>query len=248
MPPKDTITAIYDSRYFTKGKYVADVAGRREQKRRLSWLRRAGIRKGARILDVGCATGDFLAAASPEFEVWGVDVSSYAVEEARARLPEIASRIVAADFDRLPFEADSFDAIVLWDVIEHLEHPRGAVAALVRHLAREGKIVLSTPNAGSAVARRWHFMTPPEHLGFFNRQNLESMLVAEGMALTDWMTRGKWVNLGFMLHKIARVFPEFAPKSLQEKSGMGLLAKFCVYAPTGDIQYATARRAALNGR
>ncbi len=80
-----------------------------------------------RSLDVGCGVGFVVwMLQSPlfRFESHGCDVSALAVENARARLavPDAEQRIRLIDTDaRLPFEAQSFDLITCFDVLEHLD-------------------------------------------------------------------------------------------------------------------------------
>jgi len=245
-PSEETLAALYSGAYFEKGKYGDEDNQRRENQRRLKLLAKLGLPRGARVLDAGCATGDFLSAAR-SYEMWGVDVSEEAVAVAKEHNPEIAERISAQALEELPFEEESFDAIVLWDVIEHLWDPRSTCERLA-HLVRPGGfLVLSTPDIGAVTARlmgrRWAFMTPPEHLGFFSPRSFDWLLERElGLEIVSSFAAGKWVNVGFLSYKLQRVFSELVPTQLVRALQESPLSRMPVYVPTHDIRYIAAQK------
>jgi len=244
-PGREKLFKDYGEEYFGRGKYVQDRAIARENKRRIDWLLKNGLKKGVRVLDVGCATGDFIKASENRFDMWGLDISEFAVEQARLNNPKVSQQIKAGMIEEQVFPDCFFDGIVLWDVIEHLWNPLEMVNKLVKMLKPNGMLAVSTPNIGALTARlmgkRWHFMTVPEHLSFFNRQTINFLLKTTGLTPVGWMTRGKWVNLGFLMYKINRVFPKLFPAFLgrwiKEKANV---ASVVLYLPTGDIQYVAA--------
>lgn len=86
----------------------------------------------ARILDVGCAFGGFLASMPADWDRSGIDVSAFAIEQAARAHPEL--RLAAATLDSNPFRGP-FDVVTSFDVIEHianLQEVAGAIAALLR--------------------------------------------------------------------------------------------------------------------
>ena len=252
LPDQAAIETIYDRDYFTRGKYfdTIDDAQLKEQRRRLRYVKKCGVKPGARILELGCATGDFLELAKRDYEMWGVELSADALDIARRNNPDLADRLLCTSIEKLPASWPQFDAVLLWDVIEHLRDPRLALENLVSHLAPEGRIIVSTPNVDSMSARllkaRWAFMTPPEHLSFFGRRSLRAVFAELGGAECFWTSRGKWVNVQFLAYKIQRTFPEYLPDRALGWMRNKLWSKWSVYVPTGDIQYmgAVFRRAA----
>jgi len=121
---------------------------RPELTRRLA--QRLGSR-GARILDVGCGAGGGIGAARERHPAWvvtGIERDPSLAQKARTR----CSRVIEADLveaiPRLAAAGERFDAIVLADVVEHLEDPIAALAS-VRDVAADGSMLLaSVPNAG----------------------------------------------------------------------------------------------------
>jgi SAM-dependent methyltransferase len=98
----------------------------------------------ARLLDVGCG-GAWLA---DHFERYsGVDVSAEAVEAARSRGRQVELIEPGA---RLPFDDESFDGVVLKDVLEHVDDPVATVLDVRRVLVPGGRVFASSPDA-----QRW---------------------------------------------------------------------------------------------
>ncbi len=103
--------------------------------------------EGMRVLDAGCGLGygsAMLAERSPASLV-GLDLSAEALERARQELGE-AVQLVTGDIRELPFESDSFDLVVCFEVIEHVERQERALAELRRVLAPQGTLLISSPN------------------------------------------------------------------------------------------------------
>jgi SAM-dependent methyltransferase len=99
---------------------------------------------GREVLDAGCGSGygtRMLAAEAPA-RVVGVDISDEAVAATRAEGLEA----VRGDLRELPFEADSFDVVVCFEAIEHVEGPERVIAELRRVLRSDGVLLISSPN------------------------------------------------------------------------------------------------------
>lgn len=101
------------------------------------------VMPGARVLEVGCGLGDLLAAL-PTSDRVGIDVSPRMVELAHARHPELDVRLCDVERDELP--EGPFDAIVLSDVLGHLDDIEKALCRLAPRLAPGGRIVATYYN------------------------------------------------------------------------------------------------------
>ena len=111
-------------------------------------LSRAGLGRGARILDVGCG-GGFLSnpLASDGYSLRGIDRSASSLEAARKRAPFGADASYAVgDALALLEPPASFDAVLLMDLLEHLDDPARAVAEAARMLKPSGILVYHTFN------------------------------------------------------------------------------------------------------
>jgi 2-polyprenyl-3-methyl-5-hydroxy-6-metoxy-1,4-benzoquinol methylase len=159
------------------------------------WSRRYGLAKRCRVvtgrlspgrlLDVGCGTGNFLHEMRRHgWDVAGVEPSERAAEYARQRFGLDVRTGVLDDLD-LP--AGSFDAVSLWQVIEHVPDPRRTLAQVRRLLRPGGLLVVSAPNAGAVDARLfgryWVEWEAPRHLNVFTRDGALRML--HDLAFTD---------------------------------------------------------------
>jgi 2-polyprenyl-3-methyl-5-hydroxy-6-metoxy-1,4-benzoquinol methylase len=197
------------------------------------------------ILDAGCATGEFLSLAAQFFNVRGIDISSFAVEQASREYPILKNKLKAGSLENISFDYNKFDAIAMWDVIEHLQRPRKALHELIKQLKPGGLICVSTPNIGALFAtimgHRWPFMTPPEHQCFFNMETLSRLMGDFGLEKINHMSKGKWVNLRFLLYKIHRVFPATQLKTVLQSITSIVPEKLMVYAPSGDVLYSGFR-------
>jgi len=147
-------------------------------RRRVQMLDRQLPARG-RLLDFGCAAGYFLEVARADgWQVAGVELS-----ESMSQTASQALRIpIATSLERLP-EKD-FDAITLWEVVEHLPRPLQTLNDLRERLRPGGGLMLSTPNTGHWQAIReseaWVGYRPPSHLLFFTQATLTEVLRRAG--------------------------------------------------------------------
>jgi SAM-dependent methyltransferase len=120
---------------------------------------------GRRTLDAGCGTGygsAMLAAAGAD--VVGVDMSGPTVEEAAAGAPR-GVLIEQGDVTSLDHADGSFDLVVCFEVIEHVENPGAALDEFARVLSETGVLVVSSPNRDVYPQGNPHHLrefTPPE--------------------------------------------------------------------------------------
>ncbi len=201
---------LYDASYFSDAgsAHGYDEYGDLERSLRSTFRRRlARIRvpgPGARLLDVGAAYGFGVAeAARAGWTACGVEVSAAAARRAAA-LGDVA----VADAGALPFAAASFDAVTMWDVLEHLPDPHAAVAEVARALRPGGSLVLTTGDVGSLAARvsgaRWHLYTLPEHLFFYTRRSLRILLEAHGLRVEALRADASRYTLGYLVERLRK--------------------------------------------
>jgi SAM-dependent methyltransferase len=148
----------------------------RKLRRVLRW------RDSGRLLDIGCATGEFLRVARRHFEVQGVEVSPTALERARA---SFGDQVFAGDVLEANFHGGAFDVITLFSTVEHLADPV-AVLQECRRLLREGGIlVVKTPNFSSLNRRvlrsGWSGYKLPGHRFFFTPRGVRHLFARVGL-------------------------------------------------------------------
>jgi len=247
-PSDEELRAIYGETYFAPSKYADEDTLRAESDRRLNLLRRfVPPGNGRKVLDAGCATGDFIMHAKSLYDMAGVDISEKAIEVARLRNPEFSDRIRAGSLESCDLMNEQFDAICLWDVIEHVWDPITVCRRLLDRLRPGGYLLLSTPAADAPVARAlgrfWAFMTPPEHLSFLtsrSARHLFERLLSATVKVCE--RKGKRANLGFVLYKVRRISPLLMPEAAVRLFRRPRLNRLALYVPTGDVQYVVVQK------
>lgn len=107
------------------------------------------LRLPIRVLDIGCGLGGFLAClrdSDPDrkqFALTGVDVSEFAITTNESQFPDEGFKVCPAE--RVTDLGQTFDVVTAFDVLEHLDHPDKAAAAISSCLAQDGLFALVVP-------------------------------------------------------------------------------------------------------
>lgn len=111
-------------------------------------LRRYKVGPGARVLDVACGGGLLsLPIARAGYRVEGVDLAEGALEVARQRVPDGADATFRlGDATALDADEGTYDAVLLFDMLEHVEEPARVIAEAVRVVRPGGLVLFSTFN------------------------------------------------------------------------------------------------------
>jgi SAM-dependent methyltransferase len=136
------------------------------------WLA-ADLGSGLDVLDAGCGVGygaEMMARAGAS-RVVGIDLSPEAIAAASERAGEVAEFQVG-DVRDLPFDEGSFDLVVCFEVLEHLEDPEPAITVLKDVLREGGLLIASSPNRGVYPPGN------PHHLHEFTLEELRDALTA----------------------------------------------------------------------
>lgn len=100
--------------------------------------------KPKKILDIGCGTGEtitYLKTVFKKASFVGIDNSKEALKFTKSR----GHNVKKGDALKLPFKDESFDAVLLLDVIEHIKNDAGVIKEAKRVLKPGGVIVLTAP-------------------------------------------------------------------------------------------------------
>jgi 2-polyprenyl-3-methyl-5-hydroxy-6-metoxy-1,4-benzoquinol methylase len=130
-----------------------------------------------RYLDVGCSTGFAVEAARDAgWDAMGVDLNPSAIDFGRRRGLNLQP-IGLADTS---FEPSSFDAVSLFDVLEHLLHPRQTLEQAARLLRPGGIVFVYVPNYASAsrmlMGADAHFIWPTHHLNYYTPLTIDDLM------------------------------------------------------------------------
>jgi 2-polyprenyl-3-methyl-5-hydroxy-6-metoxy-1,4-benzoquinol methylase len=252
LPTKADLAEIYDSSYFRSARadtggqgyrdYVRDEDVHRDiAQRRLERLER--FVPPGRVLDVGAAAGFFVSeAAKRGWDARGIDISAEMVQWGRRRLGVELDRQTLAELEAEP---GSFDAVTMWDYIEHALDPRDDLLR-ARHLLRPaGVIALSTGDAASLTAKvsagRWHLLTPRHHNYFFTANSLRLFVRRHGFEVVYEGHPGATYSVRYLVHKLSTILNVALVRRLADVIGASAVGPLKVPLNLGDIVTLIAR-------
>lgn len=167
---------------------------------------------GRTLLDVGAYTGVFVEVArTAEWDAMGVEPSHWAIQVARdARLPVIQGTLLSPEL-----VGRQFDAITMWDVIEHVSNPREELQRSYNLLAPGGLLLVHTMDIDSLTAKimgsSWPWLMDM-HLHYFSRQRLIWLLRDCGYEVVWHGTQGRFLSLGYLSSRLSAFNDGFAQR------------------------------------
>jgi len=190
-PSLEELAAYYPPGYWWSASNQGGVAGRLEGLYRRVVLRdqarflaRAAGPPPARILDVGCGSGDLLVALRRRgYACVGMDCALTALSAAKAQgLPA-----VLGDYRASPLGPNLFDLVSMFHFLEHVADPSGALAFAHQALRPQGRLVVQAPNAAcwqlALLGARWSGLDVPRHLVDFRACDLERVVERSGFRI-----------------------------------------------------------------
>lgn len=159
--------------------YRNDLKEARERVNRILGL----VNRGSRVLEIGSGSGAFLDAVSPYVErAVGVEPDGNAVHWIRSQLKlEVLAEIPSGEASRA-----EFDLIVMFHVLEHVEHPVEFLSSLRTLLREDGTLVVEVPNIDDALIALYQLPSYEEfyyqkaHLYYFSPRTLSLVLEKAG--------------------------------------------------------------------
>jgi SAM-dependent methyltransferase len=159
-----------------------------------AWLMGLWGERVGRLLEIGCGGGAFLAGMRDlGWEVDGVGGDEKVVASADARF---GLKVRAGSLESAVFPDDSFDAVALSHMIEHVHDPIRLLSECRRVLKPGGRLVLLTPNVESVGHREfrasWISLDPPRHLHLFSLASLGTAAIRAGLRVESLRTTARW--------------------------------------------------------
>lgn len=148
-------------------------------------------RKLNTILEIGAGAGWFLnIARQTGWKAWAVEINRDAI----AKLLEKGVRnIITSSAEDFETDKESFDAVRMWDVVEHLESPRKCLKRVYDSLRPGGLLRLSTTNFNSLSRMvngpEWVYINGSDHIILFDPETITNMLKSVGFQGCSIKTR-----------------------------------------------------------
>jgi SAM-dependent methyltransferase len=161
-----------------------------------------------RLLEIGSGLGNLLVEAQARgYDVTGVEYAEASVRAANKKLG--AARVLQGSIGSVALPDGHFDVCILADVLEHTRNPRADLQAVWRVLKTGGALFIAVPSLDSWSAKllrqRW-MEFKVEHLFFFDRQTLQSLLFLAGFDCIDIRSGRKTLSPEYVIQHFER-FP-----------------------------------------
>lgn len=196
--------------------------------------------EGGRLLEIGSATGEFLAAATSTFKVTGVEADTASCAIARARGFNCFNSTL---FDA-QFPTAYFDVVTLYHVIEHFPSPQQVLKEIHRILWPKGWMVIETPNIATIWYRllgaRWRQFIP-DHRFFFTPETIKRICVENGFEVVAIRSVSKAMSLRLFISRLGRYHQPTARVLAKWSDTLGLSDK-TLHLNLGDVMRIYARR------
>lgn len=138
-------------------------------------------RKTNKMIDVGCGMGYFLEVAkSRGWEVFGTEYTDKAIEICESKGITMHQGVL----DVNNYEAESFDVVTSFEVIEHINNPIEEVSNIHHLLRKQGAFYVTTPNFNSLLRyhlkEEYNVIVYPEHLCYYTPKTLKDLMRSNG--------------------------------------------------------------------
>ena len=194
QPTREQLQQVYSKEYYVKSEWSPQYVGYRDYltstdlqsaRKLFAPVTALGEGAGRRLLDIGCATGNVLEVARQHgWNASGIEISPWAAARARERGFSVAER----QLEECEFEPAVFDAVTLFDVLEHFPDPAASLRTIHRILKPGGVFVLETPNVEGVAVRYFSrvnsiIVQPHAHLVLFSEKTLREALTKSGFVI-----------------------------------------------------------------
>jgi SAM-dependent methyltransferase len=198
--------------------------------RRLQLMRRYVPLEGKRILDMGCGVGAFVRRLGEySDEVYGTDIDRERVAEGTQEVTNLGLAVCEA----VPFADNTFDVIILHEVLEHVTDDQQTLREAKRVLAPGGSVVIFCPNRlypfethGIFIGKRYFFGNIP--LINYLPDALRNRLVPHARVYSKRRLRRLYRRAGLRARLHSWVYPGF-DHIIASRKVVGRLLRFALY-------------------
>lgn len=184
---------------------------------------KSNLKKGEKILDVGCGLGYMTyALVQAGYNATGLDISEEAITQAKEKY---GNYFACGDFFTFDGVEGGYDAICMLELIEHISDPKKYIKRAIELLSTTGVLIITTPNRSWYPEKSlWETDLPSVHLTWFSEKGIS--LLANRVQMTAKFFHFTFYNLfyGTLLKPVA---PNFnVRKSFFSKNGNPLYPRY----------------------
>ncbi len=166
--------------------------------------------KTTKVLDIGCAGGAFVKAAEDfGLSAIGIEPSAWMCEYGRDKYGLDLRQGTLEDFK---LEAESFDVISLWDVLEHIYAPAEILRECERLLKPDGLLIVNYPDYDSVARKvlrwKWPFFLSV-HVFYFTPKTIRALLSKCGLQALAIKPFFQTLDLGYVIQRATPYFRFF---------------------------------------
>ena len=191
-PDEESLSRCYVNQYYTqlekRHAFLANLLFRLRFKFRLSRLNLVLNKIPTSVLEIGYGDGKFLGFLKKE---WGELCKFIGIDFQRPQLGVSNTEditFIEGDFTKINID-QTFDIILMYDVLEHIPNPLNTLKKLSKKLNPEGLLIGQVPNWEStwrkAFPKHWSGLQIPRHQSFFEPKSIEKILNSCGLKLTS---------------------------------------------------------------
>lgn len=204
-------------------------------------------KKEGDLLDIGCYLGVFLDEARKiGWKVNGIEPSRWCVEEAEKTL---GLKIQQGTYKDAAAIQEKFDAITMWDVLEHVDSPLDALRIAHSALKEDGVLAFSTIDIGSWYARflgrKWPWLMTM-HIYYFDRKRICQYLEKAGFHLLEIRCYKHIISLDYLIYKLKRISKFLYYAMRFYKKVLNQDKKYFLTIGMGDVMEVYARKTQMS--
>jgi 2-polyprenyl-3-methyl-5-hydroxy-6-metoxy-1,4-benzoquinol methylase len=201
---------------------------------------------GKKILDIGCAQGNIATLLAEQgFETIALDLNQNFLNYAKKKREFGNISYVCASALNIPFKANTFDAVVIGELIEHVAYPEKLLKEAKKVLKKEGALIITTPNSHiflgmlsgikpelfeeikdrNKLVKRQFGPAGKDHLFVFDKKSLNALLERQGFEIISEGYIHSFLMNPFTYH-LLKFIPDLLVKIpfLNSKLSLGLYA------------------------
>lgn len=137
------------------------------------------------LLDIGCGAGFFLNCAKERgWDCYGLEILPEYIKYAQENFALENIRLESLD-ESLTYDANTFDVVTLWDLVEHLRNPMDCLKRIHHVMKPGGLLIMWTPNVKNALflKEKWTGYKILQHFYFFSGDSMNNLLGKAGFQI-----------------------------------------------------------------